>query len=119
VGPRTDLEALKIEQFFAVAGDQHTVCCLSTHTPNHYIDYATPPADPQLLTPEIISTDKGHVVTLPLSIVIFHRIPHDLLKKAHGCTIPVPDMLFRSDMSPYEGNFLKNMCMSIKFREVN
>jgi hypothetical protein len=95
---------------------QFVVC--PTHTPNHYIDHATPPADPQLLTPEIISTDKVHAVTLPLSIVIFHHIPHHLLKKAYGCMIPVPDMLFRSDMSPYEGNFFKNICMSIKFSEV-
>jgi hypothetical protein len=29
VGPRADLETLKIEQFFAVAGDQHTVSFLS------------------------------------------------------------------------------------------
>ena len=95
MGPRTDLEALKIEQFFAIAGHQLTVCCLSNPQPNHYIDYATRPADPQLLTPEIISTDKGHVATLPLSIVIFHHIPLHLLKKAHSGMISIPDMLFR------------------------
>jgi hypothetical protein len=74
VGPGADLEALKIEQFFAVARDQHTVPFLSNLQPNH-INYTTPPADPQLIAPEIISTDKGHAVTLPLSIVIFHHIP--------------------------------------------
>jgi hypothetical protein len=95
VGPRADLEALKIGQFFAVAGDQLTVHCLSNPQPNHYIDYATLPADPQFLMPEIISTDKGHVVTLPLSIVIFHHIPLHLLKKAHSGMISIPDMLFR------------------------
>jgi hypothetical protein len=75
VGPRADLEALNIERFFAVAGDQHTVPFLSNPQPNHYINYTTPPADPQVLMPEITSTDKGHAVTLPLSIVIFQHIP--------------------------------------------
>jgi hypothetical protein len=117
VGPRADLKALKMEQFFAIAGDQHTVC-LSNPQPNHYIDYTTPPADPQILIPEIISTDKGHAVTLPLSIVIFHHIPLHLLKKAHSYMIPIPDMLFRSDMSSNEGTFFNNICMSIKFSKV-
>jgi len=85
--------------------------------PNHYINNTTPPADPQLLAPEIISTDKGHAVALPLSIVIFHHIPLHLLKKAHSDMIPIPDMLFRSDMSSYEGTFF-NICMSIKFSKV-
>jgi hypothetical protein len=115
VGPRADLEALKIEQFFAVAGYWHTVPFLSNPQPNHYIDYATMHADPQLLTHEIISTDKGHAVTSPLSIVIFHHIPLQPLKKAHSGMIPIPDMLFRSDMPSYEGNFFSNICMSIKF----
>ena len=117
VGPTADLEALKMEQFFAISGDQHTVPFLSNQQPNHYIDYATPPADPQLLTPEIISTDKGHAVTLPLSIVIFHHIPLHLLKKAYSGMIPIPDT-FRSDMSSYEGTFFDNICMRINFSEV-
>ena len=95
MGPRADLEALKTEQFFAIAGDQLTVRCLSNPQPNHYTDYATRSADPQFLTPEIISTDKGHVVSLPLSIFIFHHIPLHLLIKAHSGMISIPDMLFR------------------------
>ena len=118
MGPRADLEALKIEQFFAIARDQHTVPFLSNPQPNHYINYAIPPGDPQLLTPEITSTDKGYAFTFPLSIVIFHHIPLHLLKKAQSGMIPIPDMLFRSDMSSYEGTFFINICMSIKFSEV-
>lgn len=118
VGPRTDLEALKIEQFFAVAGDQHTVCCLSNPHPQplHRLCYSA--CWSSAFNAWNYFSDKGHAVTLPLSIVISHHIPHHLLKKTHGCMIPIPDMLFRSDMLPYEGNFFKNICMSIKFSEV-
>jgi hypothetical protein len=49
---------LKIE-FFAIAGDQHMVPRLYNPHPNYYINYATLPADPQLVTPYIISTDKN------------------------------------------------------------
>jgi hypothetical protein len=53
---------LKIEQFFAVAMDRHMVPRLTNPQPNHYINYATLSADPQLVIPNIISADKEHAL---------------------------------------------------------
>lgn len=50
--------------------------------------------------------------------MFFQDIPRDLSKKVHSGMIPIPDMLFKSDMSSYKGTYFSNICMSIKFREV-